>query len=72
MKNDIDSILDSMFRGGRLQFKSNQQPEKQEETSSQPASAFHTTAAQEAQQALMLWPVPEIACRSPCSRVWRG
>ena len=52
MKNDIDSILDSMFRGGRLQFKSNQQPEKPEETSSEPTSAFHTTAAQEAQQAL--------------------
>ena len=52
MKNDIDSILDSMFRGGRLQFKSNQQPEKQVETPSGPASALHSTAAQEAQQAL--------------------
>ena len=29
MKNDIDAILDSMFRGGRLHFKSSQPGEKE-------------------------------------------
>lgn len=52
MKNDIDSILDSMFRGGRLHFKSSV-PEKQEETDLPAASLSQAEArSQEAQQAL--------------------
>ena len=58
MKNDIDAILDSMFRGGRLHFKSSQPGEK--ERGEKPRTAPPTQApieaaaanAQQAQQAL--------------------
>lgn len=46
MKNDIDSILDSMFRGGRLHMKSSTPEEKQEDET--PLSP----AAQDAQRSL--------------------
>ena len=56
MKNDIDSLLDSMFRGGRLQFRSSQQGEKkgasQGEASPLEKAASRGESAQQALQAV--------------------
>ena len=55
MKNDIDSILESMFRGGRLHFKSSGQPaETEKPQSASPAQALSQAEAhaQETQRAL--------------------
>ena len=52
MKNDIDSILESMFRGGRLHFKSSV-PEKEEQAASSAGALAQAEArSREAQQAL--------------------
>lgn len=54
MKNDIDAILDSMFRGGRLHFKSSQPGEKErgeKPRTAPPAQAPIEAAAANAQQA---------------------
>ena len=57
MKNDIDSILESMFRGGRLHFKSSQPTETsgEDKVPSSQSKAVVSQAqanAQEAQRAL--------------------
>lgn len=54
MKNDIDAILDSMFRGGRLHFKSSQPGEKErgeKPRTAPPAQSPIEAAAANAQQA---------------------
>lgn len=52
MKNDIDSILDSMFRGGRLHFKSSVPEEKQQESGEIPTLSQAESHAQQARQTL--------------------
>lgn len=53
MKNDIDSLLDSMFRGGRLHFKSSVPPdEKAEQAPVLSQAEAHTQDAQKALDAV--------------------
>lgn len=52
MKNDIDSILDSMFRGGRLHFKSSVPEEEKKDREQVPVLSQADEHARQAQQTL--------------------
>ena len=52
MKNDIDSILDSMFRGGRLHFKSSVPEEEKKDREQVPVLSQADDHARQAQQTL--------------------